>query len=84
MQSNQVALSGMQMKDTISEIFLKKQTEEAMAMFARFTTVQFKIDKLDTAVQICEKSIVPTAQAQKGFVKLNMFTLRTYKTCSFH
>ena len=42
-------------------------------MFARFTTIQLKIDSIDNAVQICKESIVPAAQSQKGFKKLYMF-----------
>ena len=42
-------------------------------MFARFTTVQFKIDNIIDVIRLCEKSIVPAAQSQKGFLKFNMF-----------
>lgn len=42
-------------------------------MFARLTTIQLKIDKMDDAIHICKGSIVPAAQSQKGFLKLNMF-----------
>jgi heme-degrading monooxygenase HmoA len=45
-------------------------------MFARFTTAQLKIDKLDDAVRVSEKSIAPAAQSQKGFLKFSMFTDR--------
>ncbi len=45
-------------------------------MFARFTTIQLKIDKIDNVVQICKESIVPAAQSQKGFRKLSMFLER--------
>ena len=42
-------------------------------MYARLTTIQFKIDRLDDAVKVCRTSIVPAAQSQKGFLKLTMF-----------
>ncbi|MBN1221740.1 MAG: hypothetical protein JXB23_00730 [Candidatus Aminicenantes bacterium] len=42
-------------------------------MFARITTMQFKIDKIDDALKIYHESIVPTAQSQKGFKKIYLF-----------
>jgi heme-degrading monooxygenase HmoA len=42
-------------------------------MFARCTTMQFKLAFIDKAVEIYEKSIVPAAQSQKGFRGLNFY-----------
>jgi len=53
-------------------------------MFARFTTVQLKIDKIDDAIRICEKSIVPAAQSQKGFLKWKMFLDRETGKAMFY
>jgi heme-degrading monooxygenase HmoA len=39
-------------------------------MFARTTTIQLKIAFIDEALEIYKNSIVPAAQAQKGFVEL--------------
>ncbi|UCE40665.1 MAG: hypothetical protein JSV17_14630 [Candidatus Aminicenantes bacterium] len=39
-------------------------------MFARTTTVQFKIAFIDKALEVYRKSIVPAAQAQKGLSEL--------------
>ena len=36
-------------------------------MFARLTTTQIKIDKIDEAIKICEESVVPAAKSQKGY-----------------
>ena len=37
-------------------------------MFARLTTVQVKMDKLDETVKLYEESVVPAAKSQKGNV----------------
>lgn len=42
-------------------------------MFARCTTVQIKIAFIDKAIEIYNKSILPAAKAQKGFLGLNFF-----------
>ena len=36
-------------------------------MFARLTTVQINIDKLDEATKIYGDSVIPAAKSQKGF-----------------
>lgn len=36
-------------------------------MFARLTTLQFKIDGLDEATRIYEENIIPVSKKQKGF-----------------
>jgi heme-degrading monooxygenase HmoA len=41
-------------------------------MFARTTTMQLKIAFIDKALEIYKNSIVPAAQAQKGFVELKL------------
>ena len=42
-------------------------------MFARCTTMQFKLAFIDQAVEILKNSIVPAAQSQKGFKGLNFY-----------
>jgi heme-degrading monooxygenase HmoA len=39
-------------------------------MFARTTTVQFKIAFIDEALEVYKNSIVPAARAQKGLIEL--------------
>jgi len=36
-------------------------------MFARLTTVQAKVDKLDETRKIYEESVIPAAKSQKGY-----------------
>jgi heme-degrading monooxygenase HmoA len=45
-------------------------------MFARCTTLQFKLAFIDKAVEIYENSIVSAAQSQKGFRGLNFYLER--------
>jgi quinol monooxygenase YgiN len=45
-------------------------------MFARATTVQIRPDAVDQAISIYRESVVPAAQAQKGFVSTSMLTDR--------
>ena len=45
-------------------------------MFARFTIVQMKEDKLDDAIKLYEDSVVPGAKSQKGFCGIYLFTNR--------
>ena len=40
-------------------------------MFARTTTIKFKIAFMDEALEIYTNSIVPAAQSQKGLIELN-------------
>ena len=42
-------------------------------MFARCTTMQFKLAFIDQAVLIYKDSIVPAAQSQKGYQALNFY-----------
>ncbi len=37
-------------------------------MFARLTTLNVKLDKVDEAIGIYKKSVLPAARKQKGFV----------------
>jgi heme-degrading monooxygenase HmoA len=39
-------------------------------MFARTTTIQFKIAFIDEALEVYRNSIIPAAKAQKGFLEL--------------
>ena len=45
-------------------------------MFARFTIVQMKEDKIAEAVKLYEDSVVPEAKSQKGFCGIYLFTDR--------
>jgi heme-degrading monooxygenase HmoA len=45
-------------------------------MIARVTTFQFKSDRMDEALDIFKKSIVPAAKSQKGYKGLNFFMNR--------
>jgi heme-degrading monooxygenase HmoA len=42
-------------------------------MFARCTTMQFRLAFMDKAIEIYKNSIVPDAQSQKGFQGLNFY-----------
>jgi heme-degrading monooxygenase HmoA len=37
-------------------------------MFARLTYMDIKVERIDEAVKIFEKSVVPAAKSQKGFI----------------
>jgi len=45
-------------------------------MFARFTIVQMKMDKMDEAIKLYEDSVVSGAKSQKGFCGIYLFTDR--------
>src|SRR5210317_1123006 len=45
-------------------------------MFARFTIVQMKIDKMDDAIELYGDSVVSGAKSQKGFCGIYLFTDR--------
>ncbi len=45
-------------------------------MFARFTIVQMKVDKVDEAIKLYEDSVVSGGKAQKGFSGIYLFTDR--------
>jgi heme-degrading monooxygenase HmoA len=42
-------------------------------MFARCTTIRFKLAFIDKAIEIYKNSIMPDAQSQKGFQGLNFY-----------
>jgi heme-degrading monooxygenase HmoA len=46
-------------------------------MFARTTTLQLKIAFIDDALKVYSNSIVPAAQAQKGFVEIKLLLDRS-------
>jgi heme-degrading monooxygenase HmoA len=46
-------------------------------MFARTTTMQIKIAFIDDALEVYTNSIVPAAQAQKGFVDIKLLLDRS-------
>jgi len=45
-------------------------------MFARLTTVQVRIDKIDETIKVFEEGIVPAAKSQKGFCGAYLLTDR--------
>ena len=46
-------------------------------MFARFTIVQVKLDKIDETIKLYEESVVPGAKTQKGYQGIYLFTDRS-------
>ena len=45
-------------------------------MFARLTTIKVKIDKIDEAIKLYDKSVVPAARTQKGYCGAYLLTDR--------
>ena len=45
-------------------------------MFARFTIVQVKLDKIDETIKLYEESVVPAAKTQKGYCGVYLFVDR--------
>ena len=43
-------------------------------MFARFTIVQVKPEKIDETIKLYEESVVPGAKAQQGYQAIYLFT----------
>jgi heme-degrading monooxygenase HmoA len=43
------------------------RTQEGENMYARLTTMLFRIEMYDEGIRIFEESVVPAAKAQKGF-----------------
>lgn len=46
-------------------------------MFARFTIVQVKLDKIDETIKLYEERVVPGGKAQKGYRGIYLFTDRS-------
>jgi heme-degrading monooxygenase HmoA len=46
-------------------------------MYARLTHLNIKPDKIDEAIEIYKKSVVPAAKAQKGFIAIYLLSDRT-------
>jgi len=42
-------------------------------MFARLTTLQFKVEGVDEAIKIYKESIIPVTKSQKGYQGLYFF-----------
>jgi len=42
-------------------------------MFARLTTAQIQVDKIDRVIKIYEESVVPAAKLQKGYKSICLF-----------
>jgi heme-degrading monooxygenase HmoA len=42
-------------------------------MFARLTTAQIQVDRIDRFIKIYEESVVPAAKSQKGFKSICLF-----------
>jgi len=45
-------------------------------MFARITKFRFKIEKMETGIQLYNESVVPSAKAQKGFCRISFLLNR--------
>ena len=45
-------------------------------MFARLTTAQIPIDRIDRFIKIFEESVVPAAKSQKGYKGIYLFVDR--------
>ena len=45
-------------------------------MFARFTTVQIKVNRIDEFIKRYEESVVPAAKTQKGYCGIYLFVDR--------
>jgi len=45
-------------------------------MIARLTTFSFKSDRIDEAIEIYKKKMVPAAKSQKGFLGLHFYMNR--------
>jgi heme-degrading monooxygenase HmoA len=50
--------------------------KEIDTMFARTTTVQVKLDKIDETIKVFEESVLPAARSQKGYRGAYLFTDR--------
>jgi heme-degrading monooxygenase HmoA len=50
--------------------------KEGEVMYARLTEMNVKPDKIDEAIEIYRKSVVPAAKSQKGFVAAYLLTDR--------
>jgi heme-degrading monooxygenase HmoA len=45
-------------------------------MFARLTTLQFKVEGIDEAIKIYKENIIPAIKSQRGYQGLNFFLNR--------
>jgi heme-degrading monooxygenase HmoA len=45
-------------------------------MFARITSMDIKVERIDQAVKIYEHSVIPAARSQKGFLGAYLFSDR--------
>lgn len=43
------------------------RTPEGLSLFARLTTLSFRVEKADEGIRIFEESVLPAARGQKGF-----------------
>lgn len=48
--------------------------KEGEAMYARLTSMHVKPEKIEEAIQIYERSVIPAAKQQSGFVAAYLFT----------
>jgi heme-degrading monooxygenase HmoA len=51
-------------------------SKEGEAMFARVTEINVKPDKIEEAIDLYAKSVVPAAKSQKGFAGVYLLTDR--------
>jgi len=59
----------------------KQRSEEGGAMYARVTTLSFKIEKAEEGIRLFEESVVPAARAQKGFRGITLLADREAGRC---
>jgi heme-degrading monooxygenase HmoA len=54
----------------------KIRKKEGNAMYARVTELNMKPDKVEEAIEIYRKSVVPAAKCQRGFIAIYLLTDR--------
>jgi heme-degrading monooxygenase HmoA len=59
----------------------KHHAEIGGAMYARVTTLSFKIEKATEGIRLFEESVVPAARAQKGFRGITLLADREAGRC---
>jgi heme-degrading monooxygenase HmoA len=50
--------------------------KEGKAMYARLTKLDVKPDRIEDAIELYRKSVVPAAKSQKGFIAIYLLTDR--------
>jgi hypothetical protein len=50
------------------------EVKEGGIMFARITSMDIKVERIDEAIKIYEHSVIPAAKLQKGFLGRPLYT----------